>query len=74
LSFSEQQLVDCDKVDHGCSGGLMDNAFKYFEDNSTILEKDYAYTAKDGTCEQEGKTTTGVKVSKFTDVPKSQPD
>ena len=30
-SFSEQQLIDCDPLNHGCEGGLMDTAMKYIE-------------------------------------------
>jgi C1A family cysteine protease len=66
-SFSEQQLVDCDKVDQGCNGGLMDNAFKYIEKNPLMLEGDYAYKAKRGTCEYDSSKGVG-EVKSFEDV------
>jgi C1A family cysteine protease len=48
--LSEQQFVDCDKVDSGCSGGLMDNAFKYAEQNALCTEDSYPYKAVGGSC------------------------
>ncbi|WP_411022872.1 C1 family peptidase [Salmonella sp. s51228] len=68
-SFSESQLVDCSGSygNHGCEGGLMDNAFRYLERNLEELESDYSYEPKDRTCKynpSEGVT----KVSGYRDV------
>lgn len=51
VSLSEQQLVDCDTVDDGCSGGLMDHGFSYAEKNAMCTEDSYQYKAKGSECE-----------------------
>merc|ERR550514_1672389 len=56
VSLSEQQFVDCDTVDKGCSGGLMDHAFAYAEKNAICTEDSYAYHAKKGTCKADSCT------------------
>jgi len=66
-SFSEQQLVDCSTQNSGCNGGLMDYAFSYIESNPLELESDYAYTARDGTCNYDSSKGVG-KVAGFQDV------
>lgn len=55
VSLSEQELVDCDTNENqGCSGGLMETAFKYIVKKGGIAtEKSYPYKAKDGICDKK---------------------
>merc|ERR1711957_684247 len=55
-SLSEQQLVDCDKKDGGCQGGLMDKGFTFFESNKVATEASYPYTAAAGSCKSSFTT------------------
>ena len=81
LSFSEQELVDCDNLknggkDHGCNGGLMDNAFKWIEKNGGLcLEKDYQYVSGETktaeTCQQSCSQVEGSVIVDYCDVPAS---
>jgi hypothetical protein len=75
-ALSEQQLVDCDPLDMGCSGGLMDNAF-LFDENSTGIcsEEEYPYVQHKRWfrgCASAKGYCTGVnhtRVESFIDVP-----
>jgi len=70
VPLSEQNLIDCDHVDLGCNGGLMDNAFKFDEKNGGLCsEADYPYEAKRGTCMTNCTDVPGSLVDTFIDVP-----
>jgi len=75
VSFSEEDLVQCDKVDHGCQGGLMDNAFEFIEKNGICTESDYPYTSGGGVT---GSCVSGCKpaatLTGYTDVPSMDED
>jgi len=75
ISLSEQQLVDCSSNygNHGCNGGLMDNAFNYIIDNGICRESDYPYTGTDkSSC---NSCTTVVNLNNCMDVsPNNQQD
>lgn len=78
ISFSEQQLVDCDNWkngghDHGCNGGLMDNAFNWISENDGLCtETGYPYvsgtTNSAGSCVTTCSKITGSDIVSFVDV------
>ena len=85
MSFSEQELVDCDKLgnggkDHGCNGGLMDNAFNWIiKQKGFCSEEDYTYfsgeTKDRGECKSSSCTNVaGSDISTYYDVKPSSDD
>lgn len=74
VSLSEQELVDCDKTDQGCNGGLMDNAFEQIMELGGLeLESDYPYEGKAQTCDLD-KSKIAVSIKSFHDVPVGDED
>ncbi|GBG32443.1 Cysteine proteinase [Hondaea fermentalgiana] len=78
VSFSEQELVNCDHVDQGCNGGLMDNAFRWIIENGGLCsEEDYPYKSGSGfaprTCKVDScSTVEGSAPQSFVDVKHSE--
>ncbi|XP_055382789.1 putative cysteine proteinase CG12163 isoform X2 [Condylostylus longicornis] len=70
--YSEQELVDCDTLDKGCQGGLMDNAYKAIDQLGGLeLESEYPYEAHKDKCSID-KSKIRVKVKGGIDFPKNE--
>jgi C1A family cysteine protease len=74
VSFSEQQLVDCDNLrhggnDHGCNGGLMDNAFSWIHDNDGLCSEDsYPYIGEPEKCQTTCDLLPHSQIQSWVDV------
>jgi len=73
--LAPEQLVDCDKTDDGCDGGITEWAFKYLvKAGGLMAESDYPYTAgksgHSGPCRfQQAKIAASVKNYTFVGKP-----
>lgn len=70
--FSEEQLVDCDKVDQGCLGGDMGQAFDWIKDNGGVCaEEDYPYAGlwpPFKTCATTCEVVEGTEVKEWAQI------
>lgn len=72
VSLSEQELVDCDSEDHGCEGGLPENAYDaIIKLGGLETEEEYPYNGIDGTCHME-TTKTNVQVNGSLELPQDE--
>ena len=52
--FSEQMIVDCDTLDSGCNGGLMELTFEWIKSNGGIMSMaDYPYKGRKQACKSD---------------------
>ncbi|KAJ7546186.1 hypothetical protein O6H91_08G029200 [Diphasiastrum complanatum] len=70
ISVSEQELIDCDtRMDHGCEGGLMQNAFDFIVRNRGIdSEDDYPYKGSQGPCDRSKQNSRVVTIDGYKEV------
>lgn len=66
------ELVDCDTLDDGCSGGLPENAYKAIESLGGLeTEKDYPYEGEDEKCHFK-KTDAKVTIQGALNITKNE--
>ncbi|GMI87735.1 cysteine endopeptidase 1 [Hibiscus trionum] len=70
VNLSEQELVDCDKENQGCDGGLMEQAFEFIKQSDGLTtEKNYPYEAKDESCDSSRMNSPVVIIDGYEMVP-----
>jgi C1A family cysteine protease len=53
VSFSDQQVTDCDTLNGGCRGGGIPNSLKYVVGAGLTAQENYPYVARDQVCKTE---------------------
>ncbi|CAI0425937.1 unnamed protein product [Linum tenue] len=72
VSLSEQELVDCSKDNHGCDGGMMEQAFQFIEQvGGLTTETNYPYEAKDESCNSAKLNAAAVQIDGYEMVPEN---
>ena len=57
--FCFSELVDCDSEDHGCEGGLPENAYDaLIKLGGLETEEAYPYNGHDGACHMDASQVT----------------
>ncbi|KAL3503487.1 hypothetical protein ACH5RR_037936 [Cinchona calisaya] len=69
ISLSEQELVDCNSENFGCSGGDMDVAFDFVINYGLSSESNYPYTGVDGNCNKKEESPLAATITGYEDVP-----
>ncbi|KAL1505320.1 hypothetical protein ABEB36_004912 [Hypothenemus hampei] len=69
LSFSEQQLLDCDDTNAACDGGVVQYALKYVAKNGLKVEDEYPYQAEKLTCQTTPNKTVKVYTKGYVGIP-----
>ncbi len=65
ITFSEQELVDCDTYDSGCNGGLMENSFTWLSENGIMTDADYPYVGIKQECQLDPSKYVDMKVTGY---------
>ncbi|XP_063044743.1 cathepsin F [Engraulis encrasicolus] len=72
VSLSEQELVDCDRLDQACGGGLPSNAYAAIEGLGGLeTETDYTYTGHKQACDFSSDKVA-VYINSSVELPKDE--
>ena len=63
--FSISLLVDCDNMDSGCYGGIMEYAFTWLKSNGIMTEEDYHTTGYKSSCKSNRDKYVNMTVTGF---------